>query len=265
MPYFVNGQAVPEDLILQESERVSRDLRWRRIKDEQERARQVRAAAEHSAINRILVEQAAAADPRPVDSAAVEGAVQGLKGKWNCRSGFDDTELRRAVERSLRFQRTAGEMMAGVATPTAEEVEQFYIANRENFRMPEAFRAAHIVKHVNGEQTKELARAGIGAALAALERGEAFSAVADLYSDCKGNGGDLGQFGSGHMVPEFEDAVRTLEPGERTGVFRTPFGLPYCGTARKIRAPARPAFEEVSADIKRVLAAKSQHEAYLRL
>jgi hypothetical protein len=40
-------------------------------------------------------------------------------------------------------------MVAGAAKPTQEEVQAFYDANRENFRNPEMFRAAHVVKHVN--------------------------------------------------------------------------------------------------------------------
>ena len=58
MPYVANGQPVAEELIRQESERIGRDLRWRSVPDEAERASRIRAAAEHSAVNRILVEPA---------------------------------------------------------------------------------------------------------------------------------------------------------------------------------------------------------------
>ena len=85
--------------------------------------------------------------------------------------------------------------------------------------------AAHIVKHVDETHAEADARAGIEAALAALERGEPFAAVADRYSDCKGNGGDLGSFERGVMVEEFDNVVFAMKPGERSPIFRTPFGF----------------------------------------
>jgi peptidyl-prolyl cis-trans isomerase C len=263
MPYLVNGQALSEELIRQESERIGRDLRWNTIPDETERARRLRAAAEYSAIDRVLVEQAAWSDPRPIDARAFEQALKQQKLTGGCREAFDDSLLRREMERQFRLRRTSSEMAAGAAKPTAEEVEAFYKANRENFRSPELFRAAHIVKHVNGEQGEEQARAGIEAALAELERGASFSEVAEKYSDCKGKGGDLGQFPAGEMVQEFEDAIRALEPEQRTGIFSTPFGF-HIAELRAKTAAGLASFDEVRADIERVLTLQNQHRAYLR-
>ena len=119
MPYLVNGQAVSEELIRQESERIGRDLRWKTIPDEAERARRLRAAAEYSAIDRVLVEQAAANDPRPIDANAFEQALKRQKLTGGCREAFDDSLLRREIERQFRLQRTSGEMAAGAAKATA--------------------------------------------------------------------------------------------------------------------------------------------------
>jgi peptidyl-prolyl cis-trans isomerase C len=234
MPYFVNGQPVPEELVRQESERIARDLRWRDISDEAERARRIHAAAEQAAIDRVLVEQAAAGDPRPVDPNMVASEVQRLKGQWGCRAAFDDGQLRQWVERGFRVQRTTQEMVAGAAKPTAPQIEAFYNANRDHFRKPGACSTPRTSSSTSTATTpKAQARAGIEAALVELERGDPFAEVAERHSDCKGNGGDLGQFPAGHMVQEFEDAIRALEPGQRTGIFTTPFRLPHRGTARE--------------------------------
>ena len=99
------------------------------------------------------------------------------------------------------------------------------------------------MKHVDETHAEADARAGIEAALAALEGGEPFAAVADRYSDCPGNGGDLGSFERGVMVEEFDKVVFAMKPGERSPIFRTPFGFHiaevrsrttgrHCGTAR---------------------------------
>jgi parvulin-like peptidyl-prolyl isomerase len=99
--------------------------------------------------------------------------------------------------------------------------------------------------------------------MAELESGQPFAEVAERHSDCKGNGGDLGLFPAGQMVPEFEDASRALEPGQRTGIFTTPFGFHVAELRAKV--PLGPAaFEEVQADIERVLAMQNTHQAYQR-
>jgi parvulin-like peptidyl-prolyl isomerase len=65
------------------------------------------------------------------------------------------------------------------------------------------------------------------------------------------------------MVPQFEDAIRALEPGQRTGIFTTQFGFHIAEL--RARTPAVPAsLEEVRADIERVLTMQSRHQFYLR-
>ena len=263
MPIIVNGQAIPEALIREESERVSRDLRWASIADPQERGQRIREAAEESAINRMLLEYAAATDPRPIDNTLLEREVERQKSAGGCRQAFDDTLLRRHAERYLRVGRITSELIANAAKPSAEEVEAFYQANRENFRNPDLFHAAHIVLHVNEIRTEEQARAAIEAALTELEAGRDFGEVADRYSDCKGNGGDLGTFAAGVMVQEFEDAIRALEPGQRTAIFTTPFGFHIAELRAK--TPGGPAdFDDVRQDIEKVMTAMHQHQELLR-
>jgi hypothetical protein len=181
---------------------------------------------------RILIEQAAANDPRPIDATILEQEVARQSAQWGCRTGFDQGDLRRLAERNLRIQRTRKEMIATAPKPPAEEIEAFYNAHRYNFPRPEMFHASHIVKYVNHEQSEEQAEAAIEVALAELERGESFADVANRCSDCKDKGGDLGKFPAGHMVEEFEEAIRELEFGQRSDIFTTVW-LSHCGPARK--------------------------------
>jgi len=263
MPYLINGQLVPEELIREEFSLIGRDPQWQSIADLQERANRLRVAAEQCAQDRILIEQAAAKDPRPIEPAAVEQEIAKQMAQWDCRAAFDRDELRRLTERNLRIQRIRQEMMAGAILPTLEEMEAFYNAHRANFPRPEMFHASHIVKYVNHEQSEEQAEAGIEAALEALERGEPFAEVADRHSDCKDKGGDLGTFPAGHMVEEFEEEIRALEPGQRSDIFTTPFGFHIA--LLHSRTPAGTAsFEEVRGTIERVITFARQHEAYLR-
>jgi hypothetical protein len=105
MPYLVNGQPVTEDLIREEFNRLGRDPQWQKILDPTERNQRLRVAAEHCAQDRILIEQFAANDPRPIDFATLEQEVARQSAQWGCRTAYDYKELRRLTESNLRIQR----------------------------------------------------------------------------------------------------------------------------------------------------------------
>ena len=66
----------------------------------------------------------------------------------------------------------------------------------------------------------------VNAVLERLKKGEKFSAIAKDVSLCpsKKRGGDLGTFGRGQMVKEFENAAYALDKGQISGIVKTQFG-----------------------------------------
>ncbi len=59
-----------------------------------------------------------------------------------------------------------------------------------------------------------------------LSKGEDFAALAKRFSKCpsKSKGGNLGWFGKGDMVPEFEKACFEGKKGDIVGPIKTQFG-----------------------------------------
>jgi len=59
-----------------------------------------------------------------------------------------------------------------------------------------------------------------------IKQGSQFESLAREHSTCpsKSSGGDLGWFGPGKMVAEFESAVKRLSPGSVSDVVQTQFG-----------------------------------------
>ena len=59
-----------------------------------------------------------------------------------------------------------------------------------------------------------------------ISKGEDFAALAKRFSKCpsKSKGGDLGWFGKGQMVPEFEGAAFSVPKGSVIGPVKTEFG-----------------------------------------
>ena len=64
------------------------------------------------------------------------------------------------------------------------------------------------------------------AAVQRLERGEKFANIASEISLCPSGkrGGDLGTFGRGRMVREFEEAAFALQKGQISPIVKTEFG-----------------------------------------
>jgi peptidyl-prolyl cis-trans isomerase C len=98
--------------------------------------------------------------------------------------------------------------------------------------MSDQVRASHIlINHADAPQANtqlsaEDAMNQIQKLKADIEGGIPFEQVAGEHSDCPSarQGGDLGSFGRGAMVPEFDQAVFDLEVGGISEVVETVFG-----------------------------------------
>ncbi len=77
-------------------------------------------------------------------------------------------------------------------------------------------------------RTRDEALARANTVLARARRGDDFTALAREFSDEPGartSGGDLGTFGHGQMVPQFEQAAFALGVGQTSEVVETIFGF----------------------------------------
>lgn len=91
--------------------------------------------------------------------------------------------------------------------------------------MADKIRASHILCSTDGS-TKEEALKEIEAIKAQIDDGGDFAKLAAKSSSCPSgsDGGDLGSFGKGAMVPAFEEAAFALEVDEISGPVETDFG-----------------------------------------
>lgn len=99
--------------------------------------------------------------------------------------------------------------------------------------MNHRIRASHILLKFSGarrgfsSRPREEAQALAERLKAQIEAGGDFRALAQEHSDCPSSarGGDLGKFGKGQMVPEFEQAAFALAFTEVSGIVESPFGF----------------------------------------
>ncbi|MCA9579804.1 MAG: peptidyl-prolyl cis-trans isomerase, partial [Myxococcales bacterium] len=75
-------------------------------------------------------------------------------------------------------------------------------------------------------RSKAEAESQINALKAEIDGGADFAQLAQANSDCPSGrkGGDLGSFGRGQMVPEFEQAAFGMNVGDVSGIIETQFG-----------------------------------------
>lgn len=110
-----------------------------------------------------------------------------------------------------------------------EDVRRFWEDNQASFgNTPEVIRFEEIAVAIEpSEESREASRSEAERVRLELEEGRSFSAAARQYSDDPGsaeNGGDLGWFGQGRMVAQFEAVAFESQPGDVVGPVETPYG-----------------------------------------
>ena len=130
-------------------------------------------------------------------------------------------------------------------TPTEEEIKQYYDNNEKDFNKGKEVKARHILfrlaKDANAE-TEAPVKQKAADVLQQLKNGADFAELAKQYSEDTGsgkNGGDVGFFAKGLMVPEFEAAAFALKVGEISELVRTQFGF-HILKVEEIREEADP-------------------------
>jgi hypothetical protein len=224
----VNGERI-EDQTIREEARSIRPKLEEAMAGEDPRAieSRVKQWARENVIERVLLQQAAWADPEPVPPDEIERLVAEIRPEnGGCIAPGTEGQVRQEIELRYRIDRAFNRACAGLSEPRNKDISDYYRKNRDQFQSTETIHAAHIVKNVDDNQDEATARAGIEAVLAELTApGADFAEVADRLSDCPGRGGDLGWFPMGQMVDEFDAVVFRMQPGEQSGIFRTPFGF----------------------------------------
>ncbi len=129
---------------------------------------------------------------------------------------------------------------------TADEVKARYEKEIADLPKQEEAHARHILVATEDEAK---------AVIAALDKGGDFAALAKEKStdSNKDEGGDLGFFGRGRMVPEFEEAAFALKSGEYTKApVKTQFGYHIIKLEEKRDVPA-PTLEEVEPQVRQLI------------
>lgn len=139
-------------------------------------------------------------------------------------------DFSRPEERVIRYLVVETNKLRRLLKVDDQEIETYFKQHQDDFRQGEQVRASHILFKVNpgsdagAEQAIKLKADQV---LKIAQQGGDFAELAKKYSEDPGSqkqGGDLGWFGRGRMVPEFEKAVFGAKPGDILGPVKSQFG-----------------------------------------
>ena len=151
---------------------------------------------------------------------------------------MNEKDLREYTRRDLLISSFVQSSIVPKAKVTEEEAKAFYTQNPDKFTRSESVKASHILIGVDAKTTAEEKKKAAEKAAKLrkdLAGGADFAALAKANSTCPSSqqGGDLGYFGKGQMVPAFEKSAFALKPGEISDVVETQFGYHIIKVADK--------------------------------
>lgn len=171
---------------------------------------------------------------------------------------LDETEEFQSMitnaKRDILAQMVMHDMISRL-TVNEDEMKAYYETNKAQYQRGETVRARHILVDEE-DKCKEI--------MEQIENGAiAFETAAQEHSNCPSGskGGDLGTFGKGQMVKEFEEAAFTAEIGKVVGPVKTQFGYHLIKVEEK-NMPSAISYEEAKKSIRTTMLQKKQNEAY---
>ena len=230
----VNGYEISAEAVNFELDRLARFYMSHGMTAEELRRNlpKLEAKALEQAIGaKLLLDQAQRLDlpvtAKDVD-AEVARVVQQVGGEENYKKalaaqGISEADFRKELEKGARVNMLVNQACAHVADPTEDEVTAFYEAHKAEYVEPHQVLCQHIlVKGSNDaalDKIKEIRERIVN------DKAD-FAEEAKKHSDCPSGaqGGSLGWFGRGMMVPEFDKAAFEMKKGEVSGVVTTEFG-----------------------------------------
>ncbi len=267
----VNGATLTSERVdLQLQALIPRSSFHRNVKPE--RMAELRTQALELAIDEELQYQEAMRLHVVVTTAEVNAGLERARRGYRSRAAFESArknagvtlkELRANIRRAMLVQKARKRALARCAVSSAE-ARRFHADNPQRFVTPERLHLYVITIGVDRSSPSDAWRAARAKAerlLLDLRAGAAFEDVARREStdESRAKGGDLGVVHRGRLTEEFENAVRTLRPGEITPVIQSLRGFHILRLA-EILPPESKSYAEVRTQLRRDLTEKRCEE-----
>lgn len=185
----------------------------------------------------LLYQAAAKMEVKDMDKLVDEKLAQG-KARFANEEDFakaikdlemNEKDLRDYTRRDLLISKFVESTIVPKVKVTEEDSRKFYDQNPDKFTRSETVTASHILIGTDSNTSAEDKKKALEKAQKLRKEllgGADFAKLAKDNSTCPSSqqGGDLGSFGKGQMVPPFEQAAFAMKPGDISDVVETQFG-----------------------------------------
>jgi len=192
---------------------------------------------------------------------AVDAEIDKVRGRFKSEDEFEKAlgqeglvAFRATVYRQLLAKQAEKVAVDDKVQVTEQQVREYYEANKQRFMRPLQYQASHILIKVDPALTdaEKLALKEKAEKLAKQAKaGEDFYNLAYYNSDdrTKYVGGDLGLFHEGQTVQEFDEALKTMAPGDIVGPVKSLYGYHIIKLVQR-NEPRQLEYDEMSGKIR---------------
>lgn len=191
-----------------------------------------------------------------------EALVSALIGQ-----GMNFEQYKLQMKEQLERLRLMSQEVKSKIQVSEREIKEYYEANGATYSEDPTYRARHIFlkvdKKASNEEIKKVMAKAADVTLEARSESD-FADLAKKYSDdpgAKNDGGDLGTFKKGEMLPEIESVVISMKPGEISELVTTAAGFHIIKLEERNEGKLK-SFESVKASIDDLLYKKKSEERF---
>jgi peptidyl-prolyl cis-trans isomerase SurA len=237
---------------------------------------QLQKVALDSLINKKLIEQKAKELNVKISDEEVRQAIEDVKKSNNITQdnlvaalaarGISFDEYKAQLKEQLERVRLIGMEVRSKIQISEKEMRDYYAANSASFQVEEAYRVRQIFFKLSPTATdeeKKRVTAKAAKVLQEAKKGADFAGLARKNSEDQSakDGGDLGFLKKGELLPEFENVLVKLKPGEVGGLITTAAGL-HIIKLEEYRQGKQRTFETAKPEIEDLLFKKKSEERF---
>lgn len=180
--------------------------------------------------------------------------------------GLTFDQYRAQMKEQLERLRLMGQEVRAKIQVGDGELKDYFEANTKRFS-EEKFQARHIFFRINEKTPPDEVKKIMAKAMDVLQEarsGKDFAALAKTYSEdtlTAKDGGELGTFKKGEMLPEIETAVAAMQPGEIGDLVITPAGFHIIELEKRFISKTK-SFDEVKGELEEQLYRKKSEERF---
>ena len=196
--------------------------------------------ARQDALNRLIEEKLIFQEAKKrkvmVDDFEIQERLEDVKQRFDSdeefykaisASGVTIARLKKKYEEQIMMRKLVNGIIASRVSISPTQVTAYYYGNIKDFSMPDMVRFKVLLVKPLDQETLYSARKLAEDILKRIGQGEDFDMLANQFSQGPNTdkGGDMGYMPAGSTVPEIENAISQLNPGEISNIIETGSGF----------------------------------------